>query len=173
MPESHKILDKIRQYLNGAVIEIGCGDATIIDGVYGVDGREFPCVNFLTDSLYNLPKQMPEKAGTFDTVFSSHVLEHLPDSYRCVIEWSEFCKSGGYFILYLPQADAYNNFENQEHFHNTDYKSFMLWITRAFCGEAKNFKGEQYAPPIFEVVESGLDVDLPNHYSFYLVLRKL
>lgn len=170
--ESHKILAKISKYLQGDIIEIGCGDETIVPGVFGVDGRDFPCVNFITDNLYDLPKQLPDKVGTFQVCISSHVLEHLPDSYRAVKEWSDFVKPGGYFILYLPEGSVYNNFENREHFHDTRYQSFMLWIRRSFCGEALNFKGEQYSLPIFEVIEDGLDIG-ENRYSFYLVLRKL
>lgn len=170
--ESHKILGKIHQYLIGEIIEIGCGDETIIPGIFGVDGRDFPCVSFRTENLYDLPTQLPEKVGTFDACISSHVLEHLPDSYRAIMEWGHFLKRGGYFILYLPEGSAYNNFENREHFHDTRHESFLLWIKRAFCGEALNFKGEQYAPPIFSLIEDGLDVG-ENRYSFYCVLQKL
>lgn len=173
MPESHKILPKIQQYLTGSVLEIGCGDECVVPHAFGIDGREFPCVDYLTDNLYGLPEQIPEHLGKYDCVFSSHVLEHLPDAYSCVLEWSEFCKQGGYFILYLPDGDYYNNEENREHFHDTKYEPFMMWFRRAFCGEGLNFKGHQYGHPIFDLVESGQDVKEDNHYSFYLVAKKL
>lgn len=171
--ESHKIKDKISQYLERPICEIGCGSETIIDGVFGIDGRDFPCVSFLTDNLYSLPNQLEDKIGYFTTVFSSHTLEHLPDAYRCVEEWGMLCKKGGYFILYLPDGDYYNNYENEEHFHDTKYETFLMWFKRAFCGDAKNFKGEQYASPMFELIESGQDVTEKNHYSFYIVALKL
>ena len=170
--ESHKIKDKINQYLKGNIIEIGCGDATIIDGVFGIDGRDFPCVGYLTNNLYNLPKQIPDKLNSFDCCFSSHVLEHLPDSYRCIYEWSQFLKINGYFILYLPDGEHYDNYENREHFHDTTHKQFVFWFKRAFCGEALNFKGEQYELPKFELIEDGKDIG-DNRYSFYLVAKKI
>lgn len=168
--EALKIKDKIQQYLVGDICDIGCGDECIVEGAFGIDGRDFPCVKYRTDTLYGLPNLIFRK---FDTVFSSHCLEHLPDAYKCVNEWGQLCKQGGYFILYLPDGDFYNNQENVEHFQDCKYEPFLMWFKRAFCGEAKNFKGEQYAPPMFELIESGQDITEPNHYSFFFVAKKL
>lgn len=172
MVESSKIRDRIQQYLSGSVMDIGCGDETIIPGAYGVDGRSFPCVQHLTNDLYNLPGQLPNLVNTFDCVFSSHTLEHLPDAYRCVSEWSQFAKSGGYFILYLPEGGAYDNYSNPEHFHDTRHDQFLFWFKRAFCGEALTFTGLPYSPAKFILSETGLDLG-DNRYSFYLVAKKL
>jgi SAM-dependent methyltransferase len=172
MVESHKIVDKIEEFLQGSVMDIGCGDDTVIPGAFGVDGRVFPCVAHVTDSLYDLPNQIPNKIGQFDCVFSSHTLEHLPDAYRCVSEWSEFVKPGGYFILYLPDGTAYDNYSNPEHFHDTTYSQFTFWFRRSFCGEALTFTGLPYALPKFELIKSGLDIG-DSRYSFYIVAKKL
>lgn len=168
--ESHKIVDKVRQYLVGEIADIGCGDECVVEGAFGIDGRDFPCVKFLVDGLYGLPEKIEQR---FDTVFSSHCAEHLPDMHRTVDEWSDLVKKGGYFILYLPNSGDYNNYENPEHFYDTEYKSFLFWFTQAFCGGAKNYKGEQYSPAKMELVESGLDNEKPNHYSFFIVAQKL
>lgn len=170
--ESAKIKHKIEKYLDGDVIEIGCGDEPVKEGVFGIDGRDFPCVKYRTTDLYNLPEQLHERLGMFDCCFSSHVLEHLPDSFRCVLEWSQFVKKDGYFILYLPEGSAYDNFANPEHFHDTRYEQFLFWFKRTFCGEALNFTGLPYFHPLFELIESGLDVG-ENRYSFYLVAKKI
>lgn len=168
--ESIKIFEKIKQYLVGDVADIGCGDEPIVEGAFGIDGRFFPCVKFVVDGLYGLPDKIDKR---FDTCFSSHCLEHLPDAYRSVNEWGQLVKQGGHFILYLPDGDYYPNQENPEHFHDTKYEPFLMWFKRAFCGEAKNYKGEQYAPPIFELIESGQDVIEEQHYSFYIVAKKI
>jgi len=172
MVESHKIVDKLQNYLQGSVMDIGCGDEAVVPSAFGVDGRVFPCVSHVTDNLYDLPSQLPNLVETFDCVFSSHTLEHLPDAYRCVSEWSQFVKPGGYFILYLPEGGAYDNYSNPEHFHDTTYTQFTFWFRRAFCGEALTFTGLLYAAPKFILSESGLDVG-ENSYSFYLVAKKL
>ena len=170
--EIHKILDRINKYLSGNIADIGCGEGTVIPGAYGIDGRDFPCVSYRTDNLYGLPAQLPDKLESFDCVVSSHTLEHLPDSYRAIFEWRCFCKKGGYFILYLPDGKYYDNFENQEHFHDFTYSQFVFWFKRAFCGEAKNFKGQQYSEALFELIESGVDYG-ENRYSFYIVAKRI
>jgi len=172
MVESSKIKNRIQQYLTGSVMDIGRGDQTVVEGAFGVDGRVFPCVSHVTSNLYNLPSQLPDKIETFDCVSSSHTLEHLPDAYRCVFEWSQFVKPGGYFILYLPEGGAYDNYSNPEHFHDTTHKQFEFWFKRAFCGEALTFTGLPYSAPKFILSESGLDLQ-ENSYSFYLVAKKL
>lgn len=172
MAEVHKIIHKIGKYLNGNVIDIGCGDQAVIESAFGVDGRDFPCVNFRTNSLYDLPSKMSDKIGYFDVVVSSHTLEHLPDSYRAIYEWQMLLKSGGYFILYLPDGRHYDNYENKEHFHDTTYPQFLFWIKRAFCGEAYTFDGSLYSQPIFNLVESGEDIGY-DRYSFYIILQKI
>jgi len=175
MVEGIKIKKRIEQYLIGHVCDIGCGESSISESAFGIDGRDFPCVSFKTDGLYGLKSKL-EAAGhptEFDCLFSSHCAEHLPDMYRTIDEWSDLVKSGGYFILYLPQSGSYNNYENPEHFHDTEYRSFLFWITQAFCGAAKNYKGEKYAPAKIEIVESGLDIEENQHYSFFIVAKKI
>lgn len=170
--EALKIKDKIQKYLVGRIADIGCGDECITENAYGIDGRDFPCVSLLTDSLYGLADKLPPMLSKFETVFSSHVAEHLPDMYKTVNEWGSIVEQGGHLILYLPCGSRYDNFENKEHCHDTRYEQFMLWFKRVFCGEALNFKGEQLLPPVFELIEDGTDYG-ENRYSFFLVAKKL
>lgn len=169
--ESAKIRSKINKYLVGEVVDIGCGDELVCPHAVGIDGRVFPHVQKTTTSLYDLDTKFPELLNSFDCCFSSHVLEHLPDHFRAILEWSKLVKSGGYFILYLPDGNYYPNKENPEHFHDTKYEDFVFWFKRTFCGEALNFTGHPYFLPYFEIIESGLDVG-ENRYSFYLVAKK-
>jgi len=46
--------------------------------------------------------QMPFADGTFDTVFCTEVLEHLPDPARCVSEMARVLKPGGQLLLTVP-----------------------------------------------------------------------
>lgn len=170
--EAAKIRQKIDKYLVGEVVDIGCGDELICPHAVGIDGRVFPHVQKVTNNLYDLDVQYPDLIGKFDCCFSSHVLEHLPDSYRAIMEWSQFLKPGGYFILYLPDGNHYDNKANPEHFHDTKYAEFMFWFRRTFCGEALNYTGKPYFSPYFKLIEDGFDVG-ENRYSFYLVAQKL
>ena len=171
--EVSKIRERVMPYLIGDGMDIGCYDCKVVPNAFGIDGRKAEGVDLVTDGLYELPKKLPDLVDKMSFVFSSHTLEHLHDHYRAIIEWSYFLKKGGYFILYLPQAGRYDNFENKEHIHNTDYESFLMWFTRTFCGEGRDFKGGIYLTPVFELVESGQDPHEEDLYSFYLVSQKL
>lgn len=170
--ETEKIYPRIEKYLGDRPIDIACGTAKVRSDAFGVDGRNVEGVDYLTDSLYNLPSQLPDLKEKFTSLYSGHTIEHLHDPYNAILEWSFFLESGGYFICYLPQAGKYDNFANLEHIQNTDYKSFLMWFERTFCGEGRNYKGEVYLTPIFEIIESGLDTE-PDQYGFYIVARKL
>jgi SAM-dependent methyltransferase len=75
----------------GNGLDIGCGDwplswAQPIEKRYGGDAM-------------NLPE------GPFDYVFSSHCLEHLPDTVSALEHWQSRLKQGGVIFLYLPHPD--------------------------------------------------------------------
>src|SRR6185503_4738983 len=140
----------------------------------GVDGRHLPSVNYVTDEPTQLYFNLSDgscKDFPFDTVFSSHFLEHLPNQYEAVCDWIGLLKPGGHLVLYLPDGDHYNNRENEEHLIDVKYDPFMFWFRRCFCGEAKDFRGE-HRPKVLELLEHGMDVG-PDRYSFYLVCRKV
>ena len=50
---------------------------------------------------------------SFDFVYSSHTIEHLPDPSEGIKNWFRVLKSGGYLIIYLPHRDLY---EKKEYF---------------------------------------------------------
>ena len=154
-------------------MDIGCADNKIKPEAIGIDGRSLIGVDIILNKntdIYNLRHLYPILIDS-DCVFSSHCLEHLLDDYSALIGWSFLIKKDGYLVLYLPDGNFYNSKENEEHFRDYTHDSFMFFFKRAFCGEAHDYEGNYY-PPIFRVVESGLDVG-PDKYSFYLVAQKL
>jgi len=171
--ETEKIYPRIKQYLGESPIDIACGTAKVREDAFGIDGRNVKGVDYVSDGLYDLPNKLPHLKENFTALYSGHTLEHLHDHYKVIIEWSFFVKQGGYLIFYLPQAGRYDNFENLEHIHNTDYKSFLMWFERTFCGKGRDFKGNIYMTVLFEVVESGEDPIEQDLYGFYIVAKKL
>ncbi len=169
--ETEKIVDKVRPFLGGFVIDIGSAGSKVKPDAFGIDGREFEGVDFVTDNLYSLPEQLRGKVKLADCVFSSHCLEHLKNDYEAILSWSHLIKPGGYLILYLPQAVSYDSYQNFEHMRNYNYEDFIFFFKRCFCGEGKDFRGNNFHP-IFELVEHDLDLGV-DRYSFYLVARKL
>jgi ubiquinone/menaquinone biosynthesis C-methylase UbiE len=55
----------------------------------------------------NAAKRFPYRTGSFDNVFSCHMLEHLyrTDAERCVREVYRVLKSGGVFRVVVPDLD--------------------------------------------------------------------
>jgi SAM-dependent methyltransferase len=45
--------------------------------------------------------------NSFDFVYSSHCLEHIPDMETALKNWWRILKRGGYLILFLPHRDLY------------------------------------------------------------------
>lgn len=170
-----KIKERITPYLKGKIVDIGCGSSKITQDAIGVDGRDMKGVDVVLkndDQIYNLELFYVKKLGDADLIFSSHCMEHLSNPYHAIWDWSHLIKSGGYLILYLPEASRYDSYENLEHMHNFNYKDFIFWFKRVWCGEGKNFKGENLRA-VYSLIESGLDPDEEDLYSFYLVAQKL
>jgi SAM-dependent methyltransferase len=168
--ETEKIYPKIKHHVSGYVLDIGCGAHKVVPDAIGIDGRSIECVGMLKNGLSKFEENM---YGIADTVFSSHVLEHMEDDYETLKEWTRLLKPGGKLILYLPDGDYYDNSTNSEHIRDYNFKTFMMFFRRAFCGEGKNFKGE-FLPKIYELISCGSDVDPQDErYSFFLVAQKL
>ncbi len=166
--ETEKIREKVMPYLlDKTVCDIGCAADKICEWAFGIDGRQMEGVDFVTSNLYDLIGQL--KFKRFDVVYSSHCLEHMPDIYGAIVAWEKIIEPGGMLILYLPDANHYSHEGNPEHLQYTEYKSFMFWFRRVFCGEGKDFTGKNIEP-IFEVVESGMDVG-SDRYSFYCIAK--
>jgi SAM-dependent methyltransferase len=165
--EAAKVRDmSIMKYVHGRVCDVGAGGDKITPDAYAVDGRALPGVDSVRHGLF-----LRDEDGLFDTIFSSHFLEHVDNPSDYISNWFIYLRDGGHLVLYLPQKDAYNSHENLEHLFNWSYDDFMFWFKRSFCGEGKNYLGEHILK-YFEVVESGLDI-APDRYSFYLVARKV
>jgi len=172
--ETEKVVELIDpKYLQGKVLDIGCGDHKVTLEAIGIDGRDRPGVDFILKdeiSIYMLGIIYPELEDA-NTVFSSHCVEHLENDTSALLSWSALIKPNGYLILYLPDGRKYSNEGNMEHMRDYTYDNFMFYFKRVFCGEGKNFKGENL-PAIFKVLESGEDFR-EDCYSFYVIAEKL
>jgi hypothetical protein len=175
--DHHSEADKVRdlpqvmQFIQGRILDIACGDDKITPDAFGVDGRDLPGVNLVTDDLITLWAH--DRAGTeeWDTVFSSHYLEHSEQPFYLLECWRHCLKTGGYLVLYLPEKSHYNSHDNPEHLYNWSYEDFLFAFKRILCGEGKNYKGD-HLPKLFEFVDSGLDIR-KDAYSFYVIARKI
>lgn len=62
----------------------------------------------------------------FDFVYSSHLLEHLPNCDLALRNWWRVLKPGGCLILYLPHRDLYEKKKQLPSRFNDDHKHFFL-----------------------------------------------
>lgn len=115
-------------YLQGKILDIGAGvdpitsDALVFDKAQGdaqVLDRYFP-------------------SESFDTVFSSHCLEHMPNPRQAIQTWFSLVKPGGHLITIVPDEDLYE----QGHFpsiFNSDHKAtFTLAKARSWSPVSHN-----------------------------------
>lgn len=89
--------DFARQYLSGKVIDIGAGADPVCPWAEIFDLAQGDA-NFIT--RYRAPE-------TYDTVHSSHCLEHLLDPKQALRQWWRLVKPGGYLVLVVPHEDLY------------------------------------------------------------------
>lgn len=178
MSEAAKVreLPDVMKYIMGEVLDVACGGDKITPEAIGFDGRYLPGVDIIGnhDDIWIKVRDFRKDSHflkVFDTIFSSHFLEHCPDQYGTINQWTMMLKSGGHLVLYLPDGDHYDNKANPEHMIDMKYETFMFWFRRCFCGDGKNFKGE-HLPKMFELVDHGLHVG-EDLYSFFIIAKKV
>ena len=99
-------------YLNGKILDIGAGKDPITKNADVFDKEQ--------GNAQNIGEYLP--SNSFDTVFSSHCLEHMHDPKTALFSWLELVKPGGYLIILVPDEDLYE----QGHFpskFNSDHKA--------------------------------------------------
>jgi len=97
-------------YFSGDVLDIGAGNDLVCPHARRFD-REDGDANFLDDYF------PPE---SFDTVNSSHCLEHMNHPVQTLARWWKLVKVGGYMIIVVPDEDLYEqglwpSFGSNEH----------------------------------------------------------
>lgn len=64
--------------------------------------------------------------NTFQTVYASHVLEHIPAPRPAIRRWLEVVKPGGHLIILVPHRDLYEKKKELPSCWNHDHK--YLWL---------------------------------------------
>lgn len=173
MSEAAKVRDipQVMKYIRGKVLDYGCGGDKITPEATGVDGRSLPGVTYVVPDLENPGVLGAAFLKSYNTVFSSHFLEHVIEPYKMVTIWNQFLIPHGNLVLYLPDGRHYSHENNPEHLWDINYDNFLFWFKRNFCGEGKNYMGQNY-PKYFELIEHGMDLGL-DRYSFYIVAKAI
>lgn len=162
--EAQKVRYDIVPYLGATCLDIGCGAHKVYPHFIGLDSckdTELFGTSMKPDIVGDCRKLPLFADGAFDTVFSSHTLEHIEEWRETLAEWWRLVKVGGHLILYLPHADLYPNIgqpgSNPDHkhdFRNEDIRGAM----------------ESIAPDYTLLVDEKRDQG--REYSFLQVYRK-
>lgn len=84
-------------YLSGEVLDIGCGNDPVVP-----HARPFDVAHGDANRILDfLP---PE---SFDSVNSSHCLEHMRDAPAALRDWWRLVRPGGHLVLVVPHEDLY------------------------------------------------------------------
>jgi SAM-dependent methyltransferase len=83
-------------YLGGTVLDIGCGPDPVVPHAQPFD-RIHGDAERITDFV----------STSYDTVHSSHCLEHMADVPRALAGWWQLVRPGGYLVVVVPHEDLY------------------------------------------------------------------
>ena len=163
--ESAKVRLDLVPYMHGRILDVGCGPDKVFPAAIGVDNNKDERLFGITarpNLLADCAKLDLFSDASFDTVFSSHLLEHIDDYRAALASWWRVVKPGGYLVLYLPHADHYPNIgapgANPDHKH--DFRNGDI-------AYAMNADAADTFDLIVDEVRAGGD-----EYSFLQVYRK-
>jgi SAM-dependent methyltransferase len=189
--------------LAGPVLDLGCGDGHFATIAFdqpldvGLDPWRGPVHQAGQRGSYKLVLQgsgerMPFQAGTFNTVISNSVLEHIPDLDAVLCEVARVLQPEGLFVFCVPNhqflanlsvsnfldraglgglGDKYRAFFNRiSRHHHCD--SPQVWETRL---QEAGFHIERwwhyFSPDALHVLEWGHYFGLPSLFSHFLTRR--
>lgn len=105
------------RYCTGKILDVGCGDDPIFKSV---EKWDIELGNGDATFMDGVDDQ------SYDTVHSSHCLEHLLDPVTALKNWFRILKPGGYLILLTPHRELYEKRKTLPSRWNPDHKFFIL-----------------------------------------------
>lgn len=162
--EASKIRWELVPYIRGRCLDLGCGPYKVFPHFIGVDnghhwGMQGSDVRVETAENLDL-----FATGSCDTVFSSHLLEHIEYEKvpKALGEWMRVLKKGGHLVLYLPDEDEYpkcgEKHANPDHKWNVSYEKLV--------------KAMEEVPFSWDLVDFQKR-NQDDEYSLYFAFRKL
>ena len=106
-----RFIELIRKHTgrNDMILEVGCATGYIQDAlgrnVVGVDVTESLLEKNRNKVIRADALSLPFKDGSFDSVYSVNVLEHVSDAGRMINECRRVVRSGGRLIIITPNGD--------------------------------------------------------------------
>jgi SAM-dependent methyltransferase len=97
----------IDKYCRGKGIEIGGADNCIegIDSIKVDNKDDYFGKNYTVDHILEADDLHAFKDGELDFVVTIHVLEHLTNPVKALLEWNRIVRDGGYIFTAIPKKD--------------------------------------------------------------------
>lgn len=108
---------------------MGCGTRKRA-GCIGVDIRKVEGVNALADA-----SKLPFKDDSFDSVFLSHIVEHILDLVSFMKEVWRVCKNHATIYIWTPHFTSHRSYGNPTHFHYLSSQFFDHFDRRTWQGK--------------------------------------
>lgn len=145
--------DFFARYLSGSVLDIGCGGDPVVPHAQPFDVEHGDANNILEFLS-------PE---SFDTVNSSHCLEHMRDVPRALRDWWRLVRPGGFMILIVPHEDLYEqgfwpSLQNKDHKATFRIEGDTSW-SPVSCNLAELAEGLEGA----EIIDIGIQDNAYRH----------
>jgi len=163
--EAGKIRFEVLPYVAAGGLDIGCGPSKVWPHLVGIDSQKDVALfgtAMRPDITVADAARLPLFAdASVESVFSSHLLEHIEDWHGALREWWRLVKVGGHLVLYLPHRDFYPRIgqpgANPDHQHDFAPSDIVDFFSLAF-------------PDWSLVAHQARNND--DEYSFLLVFRK-
>lgn len=150
--ETSKVRPRIRLELVGPLgIDIGCGTDPITPY----------CTRF--DREQGDAQTVREPSESFDWVYSSHCLEHLPRPEEALQNWWNLVKPGGRMVIIVPSEDAYEQSVWPSSFNDEHCHSFTLFKERSWCPASRNLLSMAMALPRVNVLRAEIIDQRPDN----------
>lgn len=116
----------VNRWTGSKIVDLGCG-ARKLPGAFGVD--MLPTVG--VDAVHDLNQfPYPFADGAFDAVILNHVIEHLADIPRTIVEVHRLLRPGGQAWITTPHFTAAHSWVDPTHRFHLSVQSFNAFTTQ-------------------------------------------
>ena len=159
--KTNKIRGKafFKKYFSGRVIDIGAGEDLVCEGAERIDQEDGDANHITTHRQLN----------AYDTVHSSHCLEHMYEPKKALLEWWKLIKPGGYLVLVVPDEDLYEQGFWPSKFNSDHKATFTLNNEKSWSPVSFNIFDLVSSLPNSEIIS----VEIQDKYYDYSLQTKL
>lgn len=136
---------------NGLLLDVGCGNGNAMERFkergWQVVGTDFDAkaVNEAKDKGLDVHlgdlKELAFPGNTFDVVFLSHVIEHVPFPIDALSEYYRILKPGGYLIAITPNANSTSHKKFKHHWRGLEVPRHLQIFTPTSLADAAKKAG--------------------------------